>query len=251
MKRICVIGDSHVAALKFAWWEIAQEFPDIKITWFTSHRRRFVDLVVRGDRLVPEGDELREVMRRSCKFEPEIAADYDRYVVCGLDYSMYVTMHKLAGFRSEDQAPDNRAPLSSACYLQAMTGILRDTVSLEVARKVRAITAQPMTIVPSPRISDANPLKLYPRFRETGDAERIAGYFFAASDILGREVGAEMARQPAETLRDPLLTLAVYTQDAPREFGDTERPEGWIDYQHMNAEYGALMLRALFAAPGS
>ncbi len=34
------------------------------------------------------------------------------------------------------------------------------------------------------------------------------------------------------------------------EFGDTERPEGWKDYQHMNGEYGALVLRALFATPG-
>lgn len=250
MKRLCIIGDSHTAAIKRAWWAIESEFPGMEITYFTSHRARFGGLAVEGNTLVPQTEELRDILLRSCKFEPVIAADYDRYILCGLDFSLLHAMNQLMPFRSEDQAPDNRAPVSRDCYLKAMTGILRGTISIQIARKLRQITDRPMTIIPGPMVSDANELKLYPRLRETGDAERIADVFRAACDTLGRELDATITRQPPETLRDPLQTLAVYSQDAPREWGDTPRPDGWKDYQHMNVDYGMLVMRALLAMPG-
>ena len=249
MKRVCLIGDSHTAALRHGWALVRQEFPEIEFAFFAAHRRYMGDLAVEDGRLVPQSEDLRLRLNRG-KPDPAIAPDYDRYLLCGMDYSLYYAMNKLMRFRSEDQAADNRAPLSGACYRLAMTGCLRATVSMQVARKLRAITALPMSIVPGPRISDATELKLYPKLEETGDAERIAGYFAAASDTLCREVDAQIVGQPPETLRDPLRTLAVYAKDAPREFDEIARPEGWKDYQHMNAEYGALVLRALFAMPG-
>ena len=249
MKNICFIGDSHTAAMRLGWQLVGRDFADVDVTFFAAHRTRYADLAVCGDRLTPQSDELARLMKRMAK-EPAITADYDRYILCGMDYSILYAMRQLTSFRSEDQAPDNRAPISSACYLLAMTGCLRDTVNMQVARKVREITRRPMTIVPGPLISDANELKLYPRLEETGDAERIAGYFSSASAILCGEIGAELLEQPRQTLRDPLRTLAAYGRDAPREFDETPKPDGWKDYQHMNADYGALAWRALLAMPG-
>jgi hypothetical protein len=249
MKNICIIGDSHTAAMRTGWVRIRREFPEIEVSFFSAHRVRFVDLAVVGDALVPQSEELTRLLSRTAP-TPSIGANFDRYVLCGLDYSILFAMTKLMGFRSEDQAADNRAPLSRECYLRAMTGCLRDTVSMQTARKLRAITSRPMTIMPGPRISDSNELKLYPFLRENGSAEKIAAYFRAACDLLGREVDATVAEQPPETLRDPLQTLSVYAKDPPREFAETELPAGWKDYQHMNADYGALVLRALFSAPG-
>jgi hypothetical protein len=250
VKKLCVIGDSHTSALKQGWHRIADDFTDIEVTFFSSHRRRFVHLAVRGDTLVPEDEELREVLMRSCVFEPVIASDYDRYILVGLDFSTYQLMKKLGGFRSEDQTADNRVLLSDECYRLAVTGCLRDSVSMQVARKIRAITERPLAIVPGPAISDANERKLYQRLHETGDCERIAKYFLAAAEVLAREVDATILHQPPETMSDPLRTLAIYGKDAPREFGDTPRPEDWKDYQHMNGEYGALVWRCLLATPG-
>ena len=69
-----------------------------------------------------------------------------------------------------------------------MTAGLRESICLQVARKVRAITNRPMTIVPAPKDPCGRQrAKDFSRFRETGDAEKIAGYFFSASDILGRK----------------------------------------------------------------
>ncbi|HWA90308.1 MAG TPA: hypothetical protein VG889_09755 [Rhizomicrobium sp.] len=249
MTRVCFIGDSHTAAMRLGWETVAQDFPKIKIAFYAAHRVRWVDLAVEDGRLVPQSEELTRLMRRLVS-EPVIAPDYDHYILCGMDYSIFYAMNRLMSFRSEDQLADNRTPLSSECYLRAMTGCLRDTINMQVARKVRAITARPITIVPGPRISDANDLKLYPRLEQTGDAARIAGYFAAACATLCSEIDAQVLEQPARTLRDPIRTLAVYAKDAPREFDEVPRPDGWKDYQHMNAEYGALALRDLFAMPG-
>ncbi|HEY1836996.1 MAG TPA: hypothetical protein VGG36_05015 [Rhizomicrobium sp.] len=249
MKRLCVIGDSHTAALRQGWQAIKRELTEINITFFSAHRTRFVDLAVCGDRLVPQSEELSQLLGRT-NSEPVIRADYDRYVLCGLDYSILWAMGSLMSFRSEDQALDNRAPISQECYLLAMAGLLRGSINLQVARKVRAIADRPITIIPAPCISDATELKLYPRLEKTGDAQKIADYFAAASDILCREIDAEVLWQPAETLRDPLRTLAIFGKDAPREFTDAPKPDGWKDHMHMNGEYGALVLRALIATPG-
>jgi hypothetical protein len=249
VKKLCLIGDSQTAALRLAWPSIKDEFPGIGFTFFAAHRVRYADLAVCGDRLEPQTEELARLLGR-LHSEPVIRADYDHYILCGLDYSVLYAMAKLTGFRSEDQAPDNRAPVSRECYLLAMTGCMRDTISMQVARKVRAITNRPITIVPGPRISDANELKLYPWLEQNGDSQRIADYFAAASDILCKEVDAQVLQQPAQTLRDPLRTLAIYAKDAPREFNETPLPDGWKDYQHMNVEYGVLALRALLAMPG-
>ncbi len=250
MKRICFMGDSHTAAIKRAWWAMESDHPGISITFFSAHRSKYVGLEVHGNTLVPGDDKLRETLLRSCNCEPVIAPDYDRYLLCGLDYSMRLTINSLRRFRSEDQTSDNRAPISSGCYLTAMTGCLRDTILVQTARKVRAITQQPMTIIPAPRVSDASGVERFRRLRESGDAALVAGYFDRSSDILCQELDADILQQPAETLSNPVQTLALYSKDAPREFGDTPRPDGWQDYQHMNADYGALVLRDLFAMPG-
>lgn len=179
---------------------VRPEFADIDVAIFAAHRRFYGDLAVCNGRLVPQSEDLRLRMSRRNK-EPVFAPDYDRDLLCGTDYSLYYAMQKLMSFRSEDQRPDNRAPISGACYLLAMTGCLRDTVSMQVARKLRAITARPMIVVPAPRISDATELKLYPKLQKTGDAERIAGYFASASKALCKEVDAEILAQPQQTLR--------------------------------------------------
>src|SRR5262249_13065606 len=144
VKHLCIIGDSHTAAIKRAWWAIENEYPDIKITFFSSHRRRFVNLAVEGGMLVPKDEEHRGIVMRSCKLERVITGAYALYVLCGMDYSLYYAMTLLMPYRTEDQASDNRTPISSGCYLKAMTGCLRDTVAVYVARKLRRITARPM-----------------------------------------------------------------------------------------------------------
>lgn len=246
--NICFIGDSHIAAIRHGWDRLRDEYPEIAITFFSAQRSRFAHLAVCGGTLVPQDEDLREVMRRSCNFEPVITADYDRYVLCGLEFSTMHIVKQLGHFRSEDQASDKRAPVSSGCYLRAIAGCLRESMSMQVARKVRAITSRPLTIFFGPRVNDENEQTIYARLRESGDAARVAGYFLEAAAAVCGEVDADFIQQPPQTLSDPLQTLSVYAKDAPREFNITPRPEGRKDYQHMNGAYGELMLRALFVS---
>jgi hypothetical protein len=251
MKRLCIIGDSQTSALANGWRNIEREFPDASVTFFSSHSRRFGDLTIRGTALVPLSDELRNTFAGSSKVEPVIANDYDHYIVCGLGYALFDVMTMLEKFRSEDQSADDRAPLSSTCYLRAMTGCLRKSVAMEVAAKVRAITTQPMTIVPSPQISEAYRPGVYGRLHKKGDAEKIAGYFFSASKSLCGEIGAELFVQPALTLCNPLQTLLVYVNPPRRRLGEDEVPAGRKEFRHMTAEYGELVLRSLLGVTGT
>ncbi len=79
MKRVCIIGDSHIGALQSGWRALGDEFPDIEVTSFGAPRPLFDELQVSGRRLVPASERLREYFVRTSGGEAEISGTYDRY----------------------------------------------------------------------------------------------------------------------------------------------------------------------------
>src|SRR5687768_7413592 len=83
---ICIVGTSHVAALKMAWNEVSADYPGHSITFFASG----ASSATRGDwefadgevRLRNEGG--RAGFAMSSGGRHGISAGYDVYVVCGL-----------------------------------------------------------------------------------------------------------------------------------------------------------------------
>jgi hypothetical protein len=150
-------------------------------------------------------------------------------------------------YRCEDQVADGRIPMSNDRYRQVLEGLLRGFVAAEILMKLRQITDRPIDMIPAPMPSEATPAPIFARLRKSGDAHWIAAHFLSAAASVARDAGAGLLEQPAETLSNPIQTLLAYSRGSIRTFkGNLDIAHGDDDYQHMNAAYGALVLRAAF-----
>jgi hypothetical protein len=83
--RICVIGNSHVNALKQGWEDIAATCPDHRLTFFASLGDRIGKLELVEGCLVPQDPALlKNIVFTSGGLDRIVLADYDVYLVYGL-----------------------------------------------------------------------------------------------------------------------------------------------------------------------
>lgn len=60
MRRVFVLGNSHVAALKLAWDDLASEYPETSVTFFAARADATRDVTVDNGRLMAGNTTLRE-----------------------------------------------------------------------------------------------------------------------------------------------------------------------------------------------
>ena len=112
---------------------------------------------------------------------------------------------------------------------------LHQCKSIELFKKVRAITSAPIGIVPSPLRLKKHPWTRC-RVLRGGDLDRLSGLYERAVKDVAKEMGFVPFLQPKETQVDGLRTKAAYSLDRTATRGDAD------DISHMNVEFGTLVL---------
>lgn len=230
MLRICLIGDSHLAALKQGWPSIEAEFPDTEVAFFAAGGDMMLDLVVRGRRLQPSTEKLREILKFTSGRGARIQNTFDRYVLCGLRFSIEFAV-KLRTENGNSIAPDDLYSVYDAA------------VGPETLRKLRRITDAPVVIVPTPFPAFGRRVELSQHRTPQSDRD-LAETFLSTCERIARDHGAAFLPQAAETVcADGISTLDEFAVGAARLW------PGADDNSHMNAKFGAIALRrALLAA---
>lgn len=237
MINLCLIGDSHLAALKFAWPLIEDSYPDIRIDFFGAGFRRMQHLEVRDGMLVASEPGLARALNRSSgKEEAQIGGGYDAYLVYGLALRIYHARPLYSAFRSERHHEDSRVPLSDDCFLRAMTGVVRETPAAGVLTKVRQITTGPTLLLATPMVAKADQESHTAKF--LADQGVTADYFALACTNFAAALGCKFEPQLPETLAAPLRTHAHHALGPARFSFDDAEPDG----NHLNPEYGTLVL---------
>jgi hypothetical protein len=243
--QICVIGDSHTAALKAGWTSVAAEFPDVTLTFFAAGRERLVHLVVQDGALVAGDKHLRLAFKHSSGGADRIIPRFDRYVLCGLGSGMRTILPLFRALRPATIVPDDRQIVSNACYAACMARLLAMTPLMWLLELVRQISDAPALLVPTPSFA---PRPAFDNMQQTGEAACLAALFVRAFDGLAAPHGARFLPQPRETLdRSVICTDPIHFRGAVHlsDGGDD-------DQNHCNAAYGAIVLRHVLAelAPG-
>jgi hypothetical protein len=238
--QICVIGDSHTAALKAGWTAIAGEFPDATLTFFAAGRERLVHLIVQDGALVAGDKSLRLAFKHSSGGADRIAPRFDRYVLCGLGSSMRTILPLFRALRPATIAPDDRQIVSNACYAACMARLLSMTPLMWLLEQVRQISDAPALLVPTPSFA---PRPAFDKMQESGEAACLATFFAPAFDSLAAPHGARFLPQPRETLGESAMCT-----DPIHFHGAVHLSDGGDDDQnHCNAAYGAIVLRHVLA----
>ena len=254
MNRIAVVGNSHVAALALGWRELEAERPGCSLTFFAAPRTLINGLEPRGGDLVARDPDLRKSLVATSGGPPRIvAADYDRFILCGMGFGLRRLMAIYTEYSSEEMAiSPARQPVSDACFVAAVRGSLRGSGLVELAGKLRQLTDNPIDIIPEPNPSNEIyeiPSPVHAGWNlasETDEREIIAALFEeAARDALP---DLQVVPTPPSSRFDVITSRAEFSRGSVRLTDNLDVAHGNDDVFHMNGKYGRIVLDSLLAA---
>jgi hypothetical protein len=247
--RLCVIGNSHVAAFKLGWDQLVdQDVPvtaEMTPTFFGAPRDGLKNLAARDGRLVPTADAVREHFHRMSGGRDEIdPADYDGFLLVGLGASMKRALrlyrtHRWFGLRQDEGCIVTSRAFATDFLAEGYAG----TRLAQIARILSGLTDKPVFATPEPHWSPIMPDHVgkkgdfgWARVAASGDGAQLADLFAAAmSAALHGHV--RLILQPDVTIENSIVTRAIYNKGASKMItGDGEDS----DAAHMNADYGAV-----------
>lgn len=227
---ICVLGNSHSAAMKNGWRIVRNEFPWVDLTFFAGPSADWDSLKIDGDRLVPGTAGLHKRFEMSSG-RNAIDASFDAYVLCGLDLALSFPLRL---WTHQNQRDWN-------AYPRAVAEAVHDTSSARLLPKLRQITDRPALVIAAPHqphdYCKSSPLL------DDGTAARLRAVFDETCTTMAAAHGARFLEQPRETLAPNGITTRMEFANPPSE--DAE------DRRHCNGAYGAIVLREAFAVCSS
>ncbi|MFC3122273.1 hypothetical protein [Agaribacter flavus] len=224
--RLCVIGDSHTAALKRSWDDIGSNRKDVSIRFFASRGVTISNLKIESGALVPHKKFIEKQMELSSGGSSRIVEeDYDTFLVYGL--------------KCKPCFIDPNYFYSDQLLMQILSDTV-DTASLKLIKKIRQISGKKIWVGHTP---------LEAAFEDTSQVipnEYLMGIKHL-NESYYRPLNAELVTQPSETIAGGYYTLEKYTKGSKRldiglkdesEFHEVE------DREHMNDEFGRLWLES-------
>lgn len=255
MKKVCIIGSSHVAAYTNAKAQIAKTHPDFSVDYFGVSFPHVEGLAcdakgvygldralaqskgLRGNRAQAAVQRINE--RASIDLSQHDAVFYVGHYIKLKDVIRLIAVYDIDGF------PDRgRSGLMSRAAFEAMTReIIHDHIPDRLGNMGRA-TRTWVSIIPllsSACLEDVGSEYDYLR-TVTPDALAIAPIMAWIQQMIGErfyELGITYIQQHPRTTPQLIVTERTYSQGS-RVFGETAEEHGARDYLHMNADYAAM-----------
>jgi hypothetical protein len=247
--RLCVIGNSHIAALKLGWDQLMSHdhavTKAIAPTYFGAPRDGLKNIEIRDGRLVPTKAEIREQFLRMSDGRAEIdPAAYDGFLLVGLGVSMKRVLrlyrtHRWFGLQQEPGHVVTSQGFAQAFLTEGYAG----TRLVTVARMLAELGARHVFATPEPYWSALMPNHIakrgdfgWAKAAGSGDGDPLADVF-AASVSAAMSHHMTMIWQPPATIEHGIMTRSMFNKGASK-FISGQGEES--DAAHMNADYGAV-----------
>lgn len=227
--RICVLGNSHVAALKEGWDSIRAAHPGVDLVFFASRADRMRGMTAVDGCLVAANASLeRDIAFTSGGRAKVVPSDFDLFLICG-------------GL----MVPRLDRRLSSAVRMAVVEDVLAASLAVPLARKLRSVSERPIWLLPTPRRTAppgvATSLATCLRYAE------VHAMLAARIDLAPMRLVA----QPAHTMPDGWHSAEHFSRGSKRlDIGDSlsgalhEATDVW----HMNGDYGRVCLEDILPA---
>ena len=226
MPKICVLADSHAAALKRGWPLIEDDFPGTELTFFAGTSTEWSNLRAADGKLVPTSKVLRGQFGRSAQGETEISGDFDAYLLCSIGLAISFALKQWVRQEQRDWPAHREAVARQA----------RHTNCALVLAMLRKITAKPVLLIAAP--FQPRDYCLFSPAIDDDAAAKIRGDFFAECEALAADHAATFLPQPKKTWAPNGVTTRM-------QFASPELPDGREDRRHCTPRYGAIVLRAV------
>ena len=237
--HICVLSDSHAAAVKSGYEQLGDSL-GCKITIFAAPNRglRFFKISDTKDRLSWTDPAIRDMISNTSGGLAEVVvADYDAFLVHGL----FVIPPRF----------DTRH--SRAFQSAATQSMLSGSLGLRLATELAGITKAPVLLSPEPLLADLEDdgvTSVQKRSNAPVDPlpfEAVCDAMRAACDI----AGIDWLFQPPSTIGPRLNTDRSYSTNPSRLSVGADEKHLEKDVRHMNSDYGSSVLKALVEKVGN
>lgn len=254
--RLCVIGNSHIAALKLGWDAVlaegGAERAGITPTFFGAPRDGIRHVKLEDDCLVARRKEIADYFRLISGGQDRVRLDdYDAFLLVGLNVSSkrilrFYKTHAWVGLGGVA----GKVMVHPAFARDFLAERYADTRMVDMAGTIRAATGRPVVAVAEPHwASWARTASDVPDYGWR--AAILAGDSAAIGQAFGQAVTEALAPhaifvpQPEETVEDGIMTRAEFNKDASRLITGEG---GGTDASHMNGAYGRAVWSAVARA---
>lgn len=244
--HLCVIGNSHLAAMKLGWEQIRPQSGNHMVTFFGCAGSGVQGLTLKEGRLVSDLPKVSDSFKITSGGLSEIENIYDAYAVCGLFGTLQMAQI-YRNYRTSDLTFGNRHHLlSDFAFETALSEALLALPAIHLPRLVSESFGKPVLLLPRPHLSEevTSELNLWKRLFGNGDGPLLAGYFLRATQMAAGKF-ATIIPQPEETTVGGIFTKQIYSTGATRLTKEKEMPES--DHSHMNGDYGAAVMRTVLS----
>lgn len=260
--RVCLFGNSHLAALRQAWTDGRERWPGLDLTMIGAHKGLLLQTEITGGVLRPATDAARDAFARFGGLAEVDLRSFDAIgiVGCQVAAARAAFLHKEArwvGLPSVAACPNlaTMEPrlISRRAYVAMLKATLSETLGGQFATHLRAGTDRPICLLSQPRTHESIlsgkrvEMRALLNSIEIGDGAALSDLFDTTARGLFEAIGVDYLPQPAETVSHHLLTARAYTEGAERLAAAGNAPQPKTDILHANAAYGALALDGLAA----
>jgi hypothetical protein len=251
---VCMIGNSHVAALKMAWDNRRPEIADgVSIAFFSAQTNFLERLEREGTVLVPGTEAAREKLAFTSG-TADGRIDIARYDAVAMVASSFgINLPRLyAGFPTWERqrfVPD-AGIVSAACLEAYVAQDIEESIAVRLVDKIRAIAPLPVLLVSAPYVSaralDEPQWKDEACLRDHDFLARYTARCRAAAERVAARHDCEVVWQDDVTAGPPGFTSLEFGRNPVRfNMHDLRMPE--FDMRHGNEDYGALMQAKILA----
>jgi hypothetical protein len=243
--NICVIGDSHLAALKLGYDNLDDEFKDVKLTFFGSFASSFNELKLKDNALVPVSNQVKKRMRMTSGGLGYIPLEnYDIFILHGLELSFHNFVRKgLSNLKTS-----HMVQLQTAEW-QSVTHYINQTLSFRLANKI-SISNKPILLSPQPFLSEEivnsanSKYEFWRKLVGKNNMNTQTEIKAALTAWLNHLQQFNFIEQLPSTICQDFFSKNEYSSNSVMMF-DMASKHGSEDIVHMNPKYGELVIRTI------
>lgn len=256
MTKICVIGNSHLAALKLGWDQIKADHPQVDITFIGAPGNHMEDLRVRDGKVFAGNPSLKYKISKLCKNFDEIKiSDFDQFIIVGSNFGIGHVAYAFGEASTVDLGPTaGKLLVSEPVFKLGLAGRLRSAFGWRIAQAIRHEPgSHSVRLVPAPHPSvsiledpsDKKLPKIYANIMKSSAAGLLHRYYADVLEELSSEV--EIASQPQSTIDRLGLTKSEFSRGSVFLTNKLDQGHGENEHLHMNGAYGAALLTELLS----
>jgi len=267
--RVCLVGNSHLGALKRGWDLIEHEYPTVLVDMFGAPGRAFGGIVVEEGKVQTTERKAAASFLATGGREEIILADYDLIVVVGGSMWLYQMANLLKSHcppfmniwldpvgdsvLNADQSAQlkrfyrKKSPISvsDALLRELMRAKTRQSQAIKITDGIAANCRVPVLHVPAPfpssEIVDTMPKNIIAKLVKMGMSSVFVDLIWDALDHVLRDK-AEIVQPPDHVIVSGLFTEKSYAEGGLR-LDENRGEHDDENIGHMNGQYGIEIMR--------